>query len=176
MRKIKVATTWLDGCSGCHMSLLDLDTALIPIARKIDLVYGPLVDAQEFPEEVDVTFIEGAVSTDEDVERVHQIRQNSKVVVSLGDCAVTGNVAAMRNTVSVRKLLHSVYVEKTDRDGTIPKDHLPQLAPQSRPVQDFVKIDVSVPGCPPQAKVIGEVLENLLDNRKPEAAMKLKFG
>jgi NAD-reducing hydrogenase small subunit len=176
MRKIKVATIWLDGCSGCHMSLLDLDTALIPMARKIELVYGPLVDVHEFPEDVDVTFIEGAVSTDEDVERVQQIRQHSKLVVSLGDCAVTGNVAAMRNTVPVKKLLHSVYVEKSDRDPAIPRENLPQLAPQCRPVQDFVKIDISVPGCPPSSKVIGEVLESVLDNRKPEAAMKLKFG
>lgn len=176
MRKIKVATIWLDGCSGCHMSLLDLDTALIPLARRIELVYGPLVDAHEFPHEVDVTFIEGAVSTDEDVEKVHQIRLNSKVVVSLGDCAVTGNVAAMRNTVTVKKLLQSVYVEKSDRDGAIPRENLPQLAPQSRPVQDFVKIDISVPGCPPPSRVIGEVLESVLDNRKPDAAMKLKFG
>lgn len=176
MRKTKVATIWLDGCSGCHMSLLDLDTALIPMARKIELVYGPLVDAHDFPEDVDVTFIEGAVSTDEDVEKVQHIRQNSKVLVSLGDCAVTGNVAAMRNTVPVRKLLQSVYVEKSDRDGAIPTEDLPQLATQCRPVQDFVKVDISVPGCPPQSKVIGEVLDNLVENRKPEAAMKLKFG
>ncbi len=176
MRKIKVATIWLDGCSGCHMSLLDLDTALIPMTRRVELVYGPLVDAHEFPEEVDVTFIEGAVSTDEDAEKVQQIRQNSKVLVALGDCAVTGNVAAMRNTVPVRKLLQSVYVDKSDREGAIPKENLPQLASQCRPVQDFVKIDISVPGCPPQSKVIGEVLDNLLENRKPEAAMKLKFG
>jgi NAD-reducing hydrogenase small subunit len=176
MKKTKVATVWLDGCSGCHMSLLDLDTALIPMARKIELVYSPLVDAHEFPEDVDVTFIEGAVSTDEDIEKVHQIRQNSKLVVSLGDCAVTGNVAAMRNTVPLKKLLQSIYIEKSDWDGAIPKENLPQLEPQCRPVQDFVKIDISVPGCPPPAKVIGEVLDNVLDNRKPEAAMKLKFG
>ncbi len=94
---MKLATIWLDGCSGCHMSLLDLDTALIPIARKVDMVYGPLVDAQEFPEDVDVTLIEGAVSTQEDVQKVQKIRQRSRLVVSLGDCAVTGNVAALRN-------------------------------------------------------------------------------
>lgn len=176
MRKTKVATIWLDGCSGCHMSLLDLDTALIPVARRVDLVYGPLMDAHQFPEEVDVTFIEGAVSTDEDVEKVQQIRQNSKILVSLGDCAVTGNVAAMRNTVPVRKLLQSIYVEKSDRDGAIPTENLPQLAPQCRPVQDFVKVDISVPGCPPSGKVIGEVLDSLLENRKPEAPMKLRFG
>ena len=176
MRKMKVATIWLDGCSGCHMSLLDLDTALIPVARKAELVYGPLVDAHEFPDDVDVTLIEGAVSTHEDVEKVQQIRQSSRILVSLGDCAVTGNVAAMRNTVPVKKLMQSVYVEKSDRDGAIPTENLPQLAPLCRPVQDFVKIDISVPGCPPPAKVIGEVLDSLLENRKPEAAVKLKFG
>jgi NAD-reducing hydrogenase small subunit len=176
MKRVKVATIWLDGCSGCHMSLLDLDTALIPVARRIDLVYGPLVDAHEFPEDVDVTFIEGAVSTQEDAEKVQHIRLNSKLLVSLGDCAVTGNVAAMRNTVPVKKLLQSVYVEKSDCDAAIPREHLPQLSPLCRPVQDFVKVDVSVPGCPPKSKVIGELLDSLLDGRKPEAVMKLKFG
>ena len=176
MRKVKVATTWLDGCSGCHMSLLDLDAALIPIARKIELVYGPLVDAQEFPEEVDVTFIEGAVSTLEDVEKVQHLRQNSKVLVALGDCAVTGNVAALRNTVPVKSLLQSVYVEKSDRDASIPRHNLPQLSPQARPAQDFVKVDISVPGCPPQSKVIGELLESLLDGRKSDTVGKLRFG
>jgi len=175
MRKAKVATTWLDGCSGCHMSLLDLDAALIPVARKIEMVYGPLVDAQEFPDDVDVAFIEGAVSTHEDVEMVNRIRQSSKVLVSLGDCAVTGNVAAMRNTVPVKKLLQTVYVDLADR-GCIPGAQLPQLSPLARPVQDFVKVDISVPGCPPPSKVIGEVLEKLLEGRKPEAANKLKFG
>ncbi len=90
MRKIKLATVWLDGCSGCHMSLLDLDAALIPIVRKVDIVYGPLVDAQEFPEDVDVTLVEGAISTQEDVDKLQLIRQRTKTLVSLGDCAVTG--------------------------------------------------------------------------------------
>jgi NAD-reducing hydrogenase small subunit len=157
------------------MSLLDLDAALIPVARKIEMVYGPLVDAQEFPDDVDVTFIEGAVSTHEDVESVNRIRQSSKVLVSLGDCAVAGNVAAMRNTVPVKKLLQTVYMDRADR-GCIPGDHLPQLSPLARPVQDFVKVDISVPGCPPPSKVIGEVLEKLLEGRRPEVANKLKFG
>ena len=97
MKKLKLATVWFDVCSGCHMSLLDLDGALIPIVRKVDIVYGPLVDAQEFPEDVDVTLVEGAISTQEDVERLQHIRARSKMLVSLGDCAVTGNVAGMRN-------------------------------------------------------------------------------
>ena len=120
MKKLKLATVWLDGCSGCHMSLLDLDAAIIPIVRKVDIVYGPLVDAQEFPEDVDVTLVEGAISTQEDVERLQQIRARSKMLVSLGDCAVTGNVAAMRNVFPVNKLLQRIYVEGADAVRVFP--------------------------------------------------------
>jgi NAD-reducing hydrogenase small subunit len=176
MKKLKLATIWLDGCSGCHMSLLDLDGALIPIVRKVDIVYGPLVDAQEFPEDVDVTLVEGAVSTPEDVEKLHQIRARTKLLVSLGDCAVTGNVAAMRNVFPVNKLLQRIYVEGADAAQGIPREGLPQLSKQARPAQDFVKVDVCLPGCPPQNKVIAGLLNNLLEGRKLEANQKIKFG
>ncbi len=176
MRKVKLATIWLDGCSGCHMSLLDLDTALIPIARKVDLVYGPLADAQEFPQDVDLTLIEGAVSTPEDVQKVQQIRQRSRLVVSLGDCAVTGNVAALRNQIPVRQLLNGLYIDGTDRGQCIPSDGLPQLAKQSRPVQDFIKVDVCLPGCPPPSKVLAGFLNDVLDGKKPDGNRKIRFG
>jgi len=112
MKKVKVATAWLDGCSGCHMSLLDMDAAIISLAQKIDLVYGPLVDAQEFPDDVDVTLVEGAVSTQDDLNKLQKIRQRTRLIIALGDCAVTGNVPAMRNSIPVNKLLQQVYVER----------------------------------------------------------------
>src|SRR3974390_109196 len=99
MKKVKVATVWLDGCSGCHMSLLDMDAGIISLSRKIDLVYGPLVDAQEFPDGVDVTLVEGAVSSQEDLNKIQKIRQRTAFLISLGDCAVTGNVPALRNSI-----------------------------------------------------------------------------
>ena len=105
MKKVKVATVWLDGCSGCHMSLLDMDAAIIALARKIDLVYGPLVDAQEFPEDVDVTLVEGAVSSQDDLNKIQKIRQRTQMLISLGDCAVTGNVPAMRNSIPVQQII-----------------------------------------------------------------------
>jgi NAD-reducing hydrogenase small subunit len=176
MKKLKMATVWLDGCSGCHMSLLDLDGAIIPIVRKVDIVYGPLVDAQEFPEDVDVTLVEGAISTQEDVERLQQIRARSKVLVSLGDCAVTGNVPGMRNVIPVNKLLQRIYVEGADAGAGVPHDGLPQLSKQARPAQDFVTVDVCLPGCPPQTRVIAGFLNNLLEGRKPEANPKIRFG
>lgn len=176
MRKLRLATVWLDGCSGCHMSVLDLDAALIPILRKVEIVYGPLVDAQEFPEDVDVTLVEGAVSSQADADNIQNIRQRTKTLVSLGDCAVTGNVAAMRNTVPVSKLLQRIYVEGSDINKRVPLDGLPQLLKLARPAQDYVKVDYSVPGCPPPSKLIAAFLNNLLEGRKTETISKIKFG
>jgi NAD-reducing hydrogenase small subunit len=176
MRKLRLATVWLDGCSGCHMSLLDLDAAVIPLLRKVDIVYGPLVDAQEFPEDVDITLVEGAVSTQHDADIIQKIRQRTKMLVSLGDCAVTGNVAAMRNTVPVSKLLQCVYIEGADTSKSVPGDGLPQLLKLARPAHDYVKVDYDVPGCPPQSKVISALLTSLVDGRKAETLSKIKFG
>lgn len=175
MKKVKVATVWLDGCSGCHMSLLDMDTAIIALSRKIDIVYGPLVDAQEFPEDVDVTLVEGAVSSQDDLNKIQQIRQRTHFLISLGDCAVTGNVPAMRNSVPVGKLLQRVYVEGAD-GGTMPANGVPPLLKHARPVREFVKVDLSLPGCPPPAKTITGVITDLLEGRKPEANLAVKFG
>jgi len=176
MKKVKVATVWLDGCSGCHMSLLDMDAAIIALARRIDIVYGPLVDAPEFPEDVDVTLVEGAVSSQDDLNKIQKIRQRTKILLSMGDCAVTGNVPAMRNSVPVQKLLQRVYIEGADDKRVIPTDRVPALLKQARPVREFVKVDLCLPGCPPPAKAIFGVISDLLDNKKPDSNLKVKFG
>ena len=176
MKKVRLATVWLDGCSGCHMSLLDMDAAIISLGRKIDLVYGPLVDAQEFPKAVDVTVIEGAVSSQEDLEKVRAIRQRSKLVVALGDCAVAGNVPAMRNSTPPRKLLERIYVEGADTARGVPSDGVPALLRQAIPVHEVVAVDLHLPGCPPPAKTIAWVLGELCDGRVPDVKSKVKFG
>lgn len=176
MKKVKVATVWLDGCSGCHMSLLDMDAGIISLGRKIDLVYGPLVDAQEFPEEVDVTLVEGAVSSQDDLARIQKIRQRTNVLVSLGDCAVTGNVPGMRNSIPVAKLLQRIYVDGADEKKVIPSDRVPPLLKEARPVREFVKVDICLPGCPPPSKAIFGVINDLLEGKKPAASQKVKFG
>ena len=168
-RKTRLATVWLDGCSGCHMSLLDIDEALVPLGGKIDLVYGPLVDAQEFPKAVDVTLVEGAVSSQDDLEKARLIRARSKLVVALGDCAVTSNVPAMRNNIPVKKLLEGIY-------GAVPTDGVPPLLKHAVPVHDAIKVDLHVPGCPPPSKAIAFVVGELLEGRMPELAGKVRFG
>lgn len=171
----KLATVWLDGCSGCHMSLLDLDEALFALAAQVDLVYSPLVDAAQFPEEVDVTLVEGAVSTQEDAARVRLIRARTRVLVSLGDCATTGNVPAMRNTVPLQKILHRVYVEGADAGPAVPSAGVPPLLAQARPVHEFVKVDVHLPGCPPPPKAILALLTELVRGRAGKVA-EVRFG
>jgi len=176
MRKARLATVWLDGCAGCHMSLLDIDELILAIAKKAEVVYGPLVDAQEFPKQVDVTVVEGAVSSQEDLEKIKKIRQRTKLLVSLGDCAVTGNVPAMRNSHPARKMLERIYIEGAQENRVVPMDGVPALLRHAVPLHEVVKVDLHVPGCPPPAKSIAYVLGELLDGRTPSLASKVKFG
>lgn len=176
MSKAKVATVWLDGCSGCHMSVLDIDETLVAVAKKADIVYGPLVDAQEFPEGVDVTLVEGAVSSQEDLKLIQLIRQRTKMLIALGDCAVTSNVPSMRNPIPVKILLNRVYCENVAAQPGIPTDGVPPLLKHAIPVHEAVKVDLHVPGCPPKAEAIAWVLTEILEGRKPDLASKVKFG
>jgi NAD-reducing hydrogenase small subunit len=176
MSKIKLATVWLDGCSGCHMSVLDIDEGILAVARKADIVYGPLVDAQEFPEGVDVTLVEGAVSSQDDLKMIQTIRKRSKMIVALGDCAVTSNVPAMRNSVPVKKLLERIYIEGVQEGPGVPTDGVPALLKHALPVHEVVKVDLHIPGCPPKPEAIMYVITELLEGRKPDLTAKVKFG
>lgn len=176
MNKVKIATVWLDGCSGCHMSFLDMDEHLIDIADKIEMVYSPLVDNKIFPEMVDVTIVEGAVSSEEDLEKIKHIRQHTRILVSLGDCAVTGNVPAMRNYFGAEAVMERAYFENATLNQQMPKMFIPTLLKQVRPVHQVVNVDVFVPGCPPDAKVIRYVVEELLRGREPDPSQRAHFG
>lgn len=157
--KPRLATLWLDGCSGCHMSILDLDLRLLQLSQSFDLVYSPLVDAKVFPENVDVALVEGAVASEADLQKILKVRQRSKVLVSLGDCAVTGNVPAMRNLLDLEDVLE-VY-------NTPPAQEVPGLLPV-KPVHQVVPVDYYLPGCPPAPELILQVLSACLEGRMPE--------
>jgi NAD-reducing hydrogenase small subunit len=181
--KPRVATVWLDGCSGCHMSLMDLDERLLVLADLVDIVCSPVVDPKEFPENVDLTLVEGAVSSHHDLEKARLIRQRSKLVISLGDCAVTGNVPAMRNTYEVEELFRRAYVENGTwpdtpeaRKARLPVLNVPPHERIARPLHEVIKVDLYVPGCPPPADAIWFVLTELLAGRSPDPSALTRFG
>lgn len=176
MNRPRLATVWLDGCSGCHMSLLDMDERLLELARKFDLVYSPLVDAKEFPADVDVALVEGAVSSEEDLEKLKTVRSRSRILVSLGDCAVTANVPSMRNPFPVDAVLQRGYLENADKQQGMPREVVPQLLVYARPLHEFVSVDVFVPGCPPHRDLIYTALSELLAGRVPDTATLSRFG
>ncbi|MFZ0546855.1 MAG: hypothetical protein WAM60_15520 [Candidatus Promineifilaceae bacterium] len=169
-RKIRLATAWLGGCSGCHMSFLDLDEKLIDLFAAADLVYSPIADIKEFPHHVDVTLVEGAVANVDHLELAEQIRERSKIVVSFGDCAVTGNVPALRNKLGVADLLNEVYREGP---GSVPRGGeadkiVPILIPRVLPLHQVIPVDAYVPGCPPDPEVIWTAVSALLAGKRVE--------
>ncbi len=149
--KARLATAWLGGCSGCHMSLLDLDERLIDLLRLADLVYSPIVDIKEFPERVDVALVEGAVANSDHIRETRRIRERSAIVVAFGDCAVTGNVPSMRNRLAVGDVLSSVYPAgpgQAPPDATL-NGLMPALMTKVMPLHQVIPVDVFLPGCPP---------------------------
>lgn len=176
MSKKRIATVWLDACSGCHMSFLDMDERLIELFQQADLVYSPLVDLKEFPEDVDITLVEGAVSSEEDLHKIQLVRKRTKILVAFGDCAVTGNVPSMRNPFGTNAVLQRAYLENVTLHPQVPREVIPALCGRVRPVHEVVKVDVFIPGCPPSAETIYLALSDLLADRMPDTAKLTRFG
>ena len=168
MSKATVATIWLDGCSGCHMSLLDMDERLLELTEKMELVYSPLVDMKDMPDSIDVFLVEGAVSSEEDYHKLVEIRKRTGILVALGDCAVAGNIPALRNTIPVEELLDDAYVRKADENPLHPSEVVPALRPKTVPLHEVVPVDVFVQGCPPSADTIYYTISELLEGRMPD--------
>jgi NAD-reducing hydrogenase small subunit len=176
MAKPKVATDWMCGCAGCHMSLLDMDERIIAVAELADIRATPITDLKHADKDgVAVGVLEGGINNTANEEQAKLMRSRCKTLVALGDCAVFGGVPAMRNFFDLQETLRRAYVEaeSVDESGRIPDD--PELAVMTRvrAVQDVVPVDIFVPGCPPDADVIFYVLAELAQGRTPELKDKL---
>ncbi len=182
MDRLRVATVWLGGCSGCHMSFLDLDEFLIELAGKIQLVYSPVMDVKAYPENVDLCLVEGAVCNQDNLEVIHQVRRRTKVIVAFGDCAVTGNVPAIRNQLGLantENVLQRAYVEGAQSNPGVPREPgiVPALLDRVQPVHEVVHVDYYLPGCPPPADRIKTLVLQVLQGVEPKLeAAQLKFG
>ena len=182
MAKIRFATVWLAGCSGCHMSFLDLDEWLLELAQHVDVVYSPVgSDLKDYPDNVDVCLVEGGIANEDNLELIKEVRAKTKLLVSFGDCAVTANVPAMRNMLGgAEPVLKRAYLELGDVTPQLPDEPgiVPPLLDQVRPVHEVVPVDLFMPGCPPSADRIRATIEPLLRGEMPEMVGRemIKFG
>jgi NAD-reducing hydrogenase small subunit len=185
--RLRFATVWLAGCSGCHMSFLDLDEWLFELAQHVDVVFSPVAsDVKEYPEGVDVCLVEGAVANDDNRSLALKLRERSRLVISFGDCAVTANVPGLRNLWaqvdggSRQSVLDRGYLELADTGAQHP--HAPGIVPELLervlPLHEVIPVDLYLPGCPPSAERIRAAIEPLLAGRMPamEGRAMLKFG
>jgi NAD-reducing hydrogenase small subunit len=152
------------------MSLLDMDERILDIFTRSELVYSPLVDFKDFPDAVDVCLVEGAVSSQDDYDKVMKVREHTKTVIAFGDCAVTSNVSGMRNPFGAQAILDRAYHENVTINPQTPTENVPPLLAMSKPVHTVIDVDVFLPGCPPSADLIYTMLDDLLSGRVPEVA------
>jgi NAD-reducing hydrogenase small subunit len=176
-KKLRLATAWLGGCSGCHMSFLDLDERLLDLAEMVDLVYSPIADVKEFPKNVDITLVEGAVANVDHLELAQQIRERSNIVVSFGDCAVTGNVTSLRNRLAVDDLLTEVYREGPGQAprGLEADKVMPALLPRVLPLHQVIPVEAYLPGCPPAPDHIWAAVSALLQGQSVDLEEKMRY-
>jgi NAD-reducing hydrogenase small subunit len=177
MAKPKVATASLAGCFGCHMSILDIDERILQLIDLIDFNKSPIDDIKEFTEHCAVGLIEGGCCNEENVRVLQDFRKNCDVLIALGDCATMGGIPALRNTIPLKECLEEAYLHGPtvhNPAGVIPNDkELPLILNRVYPVQEVVKIDYYLPGCPPPAETIWQALVALLTNKPLELPYEL---
>ncbi len=172
MSKPKVATAALSSCFGCHMSVLDIDERILQLVELVDFDKSPVNDIKKFTGRCAVGIIEGGCCNQENVEVLRYFRENCDILVALGDCATMGGIPAMRNNVPMQECLDEAYRDGPtvhNPSGQLPNDpELPLLLDRVYPVQDIVKIDYFLPGCPPPADAIWAALVALLTDKPIE--------
>ena len=171
MSKVTLATDWLDVCSGCHMAILDIDERIVELIKHVQILSTPVTDLKHPPEEgVDVGMLSGAVSNTHQLEVAEEMRERAKTLIAFGDCAVFGGICTMRNFFDVEECLRRAYVEteSTMEGQEVPRsEEIAKLLPLVKAVNEAVKVDLHIPGCPPSADALWFALTELLAGRVP---------
>ncbi len=167
--KPTVATACMCGCSGCHMSFLDVDEFVKELAELLEFQSSHVIMDIKDIEEVDIGILEGTITNEENVEVAKEMRDNCEILVAWGDCACFGGIMTMRNFEPVEDILEECYIGKSDDESEIPDpEHVPALTEKARGLDEVIEVDAYIPGCPPSADIIRYGLEKLLEGEIPK--------
>lgn len=155
--KPKIGVFKFASCDGCQLSLLDAEEELLAVAGAVDIAYFPEASRRMLKGPFDISLVEGSVTTHHDAQRIHQIRRASKVLITIGACATSGGIQALRNWQDVGEMARVVYA----RPSYISTLKL------STPIAEHVEVDFELRGCPIHKGQLLEVLSALLMGRKP---------
>ena len=172
MTRPTIATVSLAGCFGCHMSLLDLDLRILDIVERVEFARSPFNDLKEFEGRCRIGFVEGGCANEENVRVLREFREHCDILLSVGDCATMGGLPALRNGIPLLECLSEAYLDGpsvVNPERGIPDDpELPLLLDRVYPCHEVVKVELFLPGCPPSADAILEVLLALLADEPVE--------
>jgi coenzyme F420-reducing hydrogenase gamma subunit len=157
-KKPKVAVWKFASCDGCQLSLLDCEDDLLAVADRIAIANFLEASREVVKGPYEISLVEGSITTPHDAERIHQIRRVSKLLITIGACATAGGIQALRNFRDVKELVAAVY----------PTPKYIETLKKSTPIADHVFVDMELRGCPIDKGQLVEVLNALLNGRKPE--------
>lgn len=155
--KPTLAVFKFSSCDGCQLSLLDCEDEVLAVAGQVEIAYFVEARSRMLPGPYDVSLVEGSVTTEEEVERIKEVRRHSRLLVTIGACATAGGIQALRNWADVPEFTRAVYATP---------EHIHTLA-RSRPISDFVPVDFELRGCPISKRQLVELVTSLLIGRKP---------
>jgi len=171
--KARVSTEWLSGCSGCHVSIVDLHEKLLGLVDEVDFVRVPvLMDEKGYPD-ADVGIVEGAIRSEHDRECVTKMRKSVKKLIAFGSCAVYGGPSGLGWLHTKEEVLNQAYsVGPTNAPGQRPDADAPVLEESVVPIDDVVDVDFYLPGCPPHPYFIAAGLRTILGVSAPPLTAK----
>lgn len=144
-------------CDGCQLSLLDCEDELLEVAGAVEIAYFPEASSASMKGPYDLSLVEGSITTPHDSERIRRVRQASKYLVTIGACATSGGIQALRNFKDVKEFISIVYATP----GYI------ETLDKSTPIADHVFVDFELRGCPINKHQLIEVISAYLNGRKP---------
>ncbi len=156
-RKPKLAVWKFASCDGCQLSLLDCEDELLAVAGAIEIANFPEASRTVVKGPYDLSLVEGSITTSHDAERIHQIRRASKHLVTIGACATSGGIQALRNFKDVKNFISIVYANP----------HYISALQKSTPIADHVFVDFELRGCPINKYQLLETISAFLNGRKP---------